>query len=215
MDTHLSRHYRDDRRETRGHGILGFTLTLILILGVFAGYSIFFTGDNMDGIKGKVYGFIYPQKYAALVEENAAAFSVDKDLIYAVIRTESGFRPEVESHAGAIGLMQLMPSTFDWLQEKLDGEVIYTVNRLTEPEINVRYGTYYLSVLLEKYDGSTATAAAAYNAGTSNVDGWLADSACSSDGRTLTKIPYKETESYVKKVEHAMDMYKKIYGTAQ
>ena len=194
---------------------MGFSLTLILILGIFAGYYIFFTGDNMQGIKGKVYGFLYPQKYSDQVERYADEFGVDEDLLYAVIRTESGFRPEVESHAGAVGLMQLMPSTFDWLQEKLDGEVRYPADRLTDPDINVRYGAYFLSILLEKYDGDINAVAAAYNAGTATVDDWFADVNCSPDGKTLTKIPYEETARYVEKIEKALEMYKKIYATAQ
>ncbi len=199
-------------RRKKGHGVLGFFLTLILVLAILGAIVFFFTGDAMNGLKGKVYSAIYPQKYTAEVERSAAEFGVDKNLIYAVIRTESGFRPEVESHAGAVGLMQLMPSTFEWLQESLDGEISHDVTALTDPGINVRYGTYFLSMLLKDYDGNVRTAAAAYNAGFVAVNGWLEDPACSSDGKTLSAIPYEETASYADKVEEAYEMYKKIYG---
>lgn len=203
----MSREYRG----RRGHGCLGFVLTFIIML-VGIGALLFFTTNVLDGVKDEVYKYIYPQKYVEQVTRCADEFGVDESLVYAVIRTESGFRPEVESHAGAIGLMQLMPDTFDWLQFRLDGEVIYPVSRLTDPDTNVRYGTYFLSHLLERYNGNVATVAAAYNAGTSTVDGWLEDSRYSSDGKTLSSIPYAETESYVAKVMKARDMYAHLYG---
>ena len=183
----MSRHYRD-RRETKGHGALGFFITLILIIAAFAVYFFFFTGDNMSGIKGKVYGFFYPQKYSQQVAAESKEFGVDEALIYSVIRTESGFRPEVESHAGAVGLMQLMPDTFNWLQEKLDGEVKHDVSALKDPNV-----------------------AAAYNAGTTTADNWLGDPKYSADGISLKVIPYEETSHYADKVVKTYDMYKKLY----
>ncbi len=206
----MSRHYRDNRRETRGHGVLGFFLTLILIVAILGVFVIFFTGDSMNGLKGTVYGVFYPQKFTEEVKRSSAEFQVDEALIYAVMRTESGFRPEVESHAGAVGLMQLMPSTFDWLQEKLDGEVTQGKAALTDPSVNVRYGTYFLSILLERY-GDIHTVACAYNAGTTTVDNWLDDPSCTLDGRTLTRVPYEETEHYAEKVLDAYEMYRKLY----
>ncbi len=206
----MSRRYQN-RRETKGHGVLGFLATLIIILIAFAVVLFFFTGNDMKGLKGQVYSFFYPQKYTAEVQSSAREFNVDEALIYSVIRNESGFRPEVESHAGAIGLMQLMPATFDWLQEKLDGSVKYDTSQLTDPAINIRYGTYFLSILLERYGSDIRTVAAAYNAGTTTVDGWLADTAYSANGTTLTKIPYSETEHYAEKVEKTYEMYKKLY----
>lgn len=201
----------ENRRETRGHGVLGFFLTLIIVIGLMATVVLFFTGDKMNGVKAKVYGIFYPQKYTEQVERSSAEFGVDADLIYAVIRTESGFRAEVESHAGAMGLMQLMPSTFEWLQERLDGEVSHDTAALTDPDINVRYGAYFLSILIERYDGNLRTIAAAYNAGTSTVDGWLGDPAYSSDGKTLTRIPYEETANYADRVEKAYQIYRELY----
>ena len=206
----MSRHYRD-RRETKGHGALGFFITLILIIAAFAVYFFFFTGDNMSGIKGKVYGFFYPQKYSQQVAAESKEFGVDEALIYSVIRTESGFRPEVESHAGAVGLMQLMPDTFNWLQEKLDGEVKHDVSALKNPDVNIRYGTYFLSILLDRYGGDIRTVAAAYNAGTTTADNWLSDTKYSSDGISLKVIPYEETSHYADKVVKTYDMYKKLY----
>jgi soluble lytic murein transglycosylase len=206
MSRYASRHSRD----TKGHGALGFLVTFVLIVFVIVMVFFFLSDTSYKGARGKIYGMFYQQKYAAQVEKYAKEFNVEEPLIYSVIRTESGFRPEVESHAGAMGLMQLMPSTFDDLQNRLDGEVRYGADSLLDPDINVRYGTYLLSQLLQKY-GNIPTAAAAYNAGPAAVDGWLSDGACSTDGKTLTRIPYEETEKYVARIEHAYDLYKKLY----
>ena len=196
-------------RETKGHGCVGFFVALILIgAAIFA--VLFFSTNVLNGMKDRVYTIFYPQKYTESVERYSDEFGVDKNLVYAVIRTESGFREEVESHAGAVGLMQLMPETFTWLQDNLDGEVIYTADKLKDPDINIRYGTYFLSYLIGEY-GDVRTACAAYNAGMSNVEDWLTDSRYSQDGSTLSVIPYQETAGYVEKVEQAREIYRRIY----
>lgn len=199
-----------DKRKTKGHGCLGFTVTLTIALAAIL-VVLFFTTNIFGGIKKQVYGVFYPQKYSESVSRYAAEFQVDEPLVYAVIRTESGFREDVESYAGAIGLMQLMPSTFEWLQEKLDGGVIYTSESLKTADINIRYGTYFLSLLLERYDGNISTACAAYNAGITNVDEWLGDSRYSADGHTLTTAPYAETQSYIERIEKAEQLYRELY----
>ena len=196
------------QQNKKGHGCLGFVLTFTAVFAVLV--ILFFTTHLFDGLKNKIYTVFYPHRYVEQVESSSREFGVEAELIYAVIRTESGFREEVESHAGAVGLMQLMPETFEWLQENLEGEVIYSPDRLKDAAVNIRYGTYFLSWLLERY-GDTRTACAAYNAGLSNVDDWLADSRYSQDGRTLTEIPYGETERYVERVMDALDKYRTIY----
>ena len=197
-------------KKRRGHGCLGFGITLsIVVIALIC--VLMFTTNVLNGPKYKILSMIYQKQYTAEVEAAAKEFDMDENLIYAVIRTESGFDENAESHAGAVGLMQLMPDTFSWLQEHKDGQVIYTDEALRIPEINIRYGTYYLSYLKELY-GDIPTAVAAYNAGASAVDSWLSDPTYSDDGKTLKKIPYTETEKYVKKVTHAWDRYQKIYN---
>ena len=198
------------RKKSKGHGCLGFGITFIAAaVAVFC--VLLFATDVLDGLKYKVLGIFYQQSYTDEVEASAEEFNVDENLTYAVIRTESGFREDVVSRAGAVGLMQLMPETFAWLQEKLDGEVKYTAEDLKDPAVNIRYGTYYLSYLTGLY-GDVETALAAYNAGTTNVDRWLSDSEYSDDGKTLKSIPYSETAKYVKKVTDAWEKYRNIYG---
>ncbi len=199
---------RNRRKKSRGHGCLGFGIVLaVLSAALFC--VLFFMTDIFNAPKYRLYGLFYQRQYSSEVEAASKEFGVDENLIYAVIRTESGFREDAESHAGAVGLMQLMPDTFTWLQGNLDGEVIYSESDLKNPAINIRYGTYYLAYLTALY-GNESTAVAAYNAGAANVDKWLSDVRYSQDGTTLTDIPYKETKQYVQKVEDAKKIYEKI-----
>lgn len=206
----MARRY-DDRR-TRGHGGCGFVIALILVAAVIV-VMLAMSTHLLDTYKNKVYEFFYPQKYSEQVSAASAKYGVEEPLIYAVIRTESGFRSEVESHAGAIGLMQLMPSTFEWLQTSRDGEVTLSADSLLDPDINIDYGVYLLSILVDKYDGNIPTVVAAYNAGSANVDDWLTNPSYSPDGSTLTAVPYEETEKYVERVENTRNMYIKLYYT--
>lgn len=202
----MSRDHSPQKNKRRG--CLGFFLTALILIGIVVILS--FTTHLFDKPKNMVYSIFYPHKFSEEVQQSSREFGVDENLIYAVIRTESGFREKVVSHAGAVGLMQLMPDTFTWLQGRLDGGVIYGPEMLENAAVNIRYGTYFLSCLLELYD-DVGTACAAYNAGTTTVDGWLSDSRYSQDGRTLTEIPYRETARYVEKVRHALEIYQKIY----
>ncbi len=151
------------------------------------------------------YKVLYREEIGQACEE----FSVPEDLIFAVIKCESDFNPDAKSPAGAVGLMQLMPATFDevaWrLKESPDASAI------SDPAFSVRYGVYYLSYLI-RYFGNEETAIAAYNAGMGRVNSWLSDSRYSDDGVTLKNIPYKETKDYVNKVLTARKKYKSILG---
>ena len=151
---------------------------------------------------------IYPRQYVKLVEENAAAFELDESLLYALIKTESGFDKKAVSSVGAMGLTQITPDTFHWLQTKT-GET-YEDEALFEPEISVYYGAYFLNMLLEEFD-NTETALAAYHAGRGKVNEWLADPRISPDGVVLENIPYEDTAGYVKRVMKNTEKYKDIY----
>ncbi len=152
---------------------------------------------------------IYPHKYAETVEQCAKEYEIPAEIIYAVIQTESGFRQNAKSDAGAIGLMQLMPSTFAWInmlrEETKDPALIWDV------ETNIEYGSYLLRYLYDHYQ-NWDTAFAAYNAGMNRVNNWLQDQDISENG-ILVRIPYQETERYVEKVNHAIDMYRLLYPT--
>lgn len=149
----------------------------------------------------------HPQKYAESVEKYAAEYDVPESVVYAVIKTESGFTPDAVSLKGAIGLMQITPDTFDWLCSKTGDEANSLL--LYEPDTNIRYGTYFLSLLHNEYK-AWDTVYAAYNAGRGRVNSWLASEEYNNNGR-LKNIPYEETASYVKKVEKAQSVYARLY----
>lgn len=152
----------------------------------------------------------YPLKYESIVTTYADEYDLPPSLIYAVIHTESHFREDAVSGAGAKGLMQLMDSTYEWIQTKFPGEP-EPLDRIFEPEINIRCGAKVLDVLHDLFTHSD-TAIAAYNAGNGTVSKWLKDPQYSADGETLTHIPFKETENYVKRVKHARERYQTLYG---
>lgn len=155
-----------------------------------------------------VFRLSLPQKYKELVEYYAEEYRLPTELLYAVIKTESNFDSDAVSRAGAVGLMQIMPETFAWLTEKT-GERLSS-ERLTDPEINIRYGAFFLHFLYEYY-GNYETALAAYNAGMGNVTKWLLSDEYAKDG-ILVKIPFRETDRYVRLVTKRAEQYKKLYN---
>lgn len=152
----------------------------------------------------------YPIKYSEYVSESCEKYGVEKELAFAVMRTESNFNEDANSRAGAIGLMQIMPETFEWLQSNLREKNIKDKEQLKDPKVNIDYGIYLLSLLKNKYTNE-AVALCAYNAGIGAVDRWLNDSSLSDDKRTLKKIPYDETRNYVLKVLNSKKKYKNLY----
>lgn len=151
---------------------------------------------------------VYPKQYVSLVEENAEKFELDESLLYALIKTESGFNKDAVSSVGAKGLTQITPDTFQWLQTKTGEE--YEEDALFDPEVSVYYGAYFLDMLLDEFD-NVETALAAYHAGRGKVNEWLADPRISPDGVVLENIPYEDTAGYVKMVIKNTEKYKNIY----
>ena len=151
----------------------------------------------------------YPKKYSRIVSEQAKAYELEENLVYAVIKAESNFDPKAESPVGALGLMQLMPDTFEWMQSHVGGE--YGTDALFDPAVNIRFGCALLRLLLNEY-GDLRVALCAYNAGMGNVTSWLSDGAYSEDGITLQSIPFDETRLYVQKVLQYKETYEELYG---
>lgn len=176
-----------------------FTILVVIVLLIFAIKAFM----NMNEELGES---IYPVKYKTQVEKYAEEYKLDKALVYAVIKTESNFIEEAESGVGAMGLMQIMPSTFEWLQSMTKGEVTMDSDSLLDADVNIEYGCIFLQFLLDRYSEEN-TAVAAYNAGFGAVDGWLEDTSYSKDGKNLDYIPYPETSNYVDKVVEAKKHY--------
>jgi len=150
---------------------------------------------------------MYPLNFTEYVELNADYYGVPKDIIYSVIKVESNYSHNAVSAQGAVGLMQIMPDTFEWLLTKTGED--HSPDKLYDPAVNIKYGTYYLSMLYNElfvWD----TVYAAYNAGIGNVRQWLKNDDYTTNGR-LINIPFNETSKYVVKVNEARDMYNKLY----
>ncbi len=154
--------------------------------------------------------YVYPIRYDEYVEEYSSKNNIDKYLIYAIIKTESGFDSNAVSDVGARGLMQLMEDAFDWVQYRMDDDRDVTYDDMFIPKYNIEYGTYLITLLYEEY-GDEQTALAAYFMGRGKVNIWLEDKEYSDDGRTLKKIPSAAAEHYVNKVMTAYNGYTNLY----
>lgn len=153
----------------------------------------------------------HPLKYTEYVEHYAEENSLDKYLVYSVIKTESGFQSTAVSNVGAKGLMQMMEPAFDWTKWRMGDDSDTSYEDIFDPETNIKYGTYMLHLLVEEL-GGVNEALAAYHAGLSKVQGWLADPQYSDDGKTLKTIPTPDTNHYVSKVNKAYETYIDLYN---
>ena len=138
----------------------------------------------------------YPLHYSEYIRVHAEAHHLDPALMAAVIYQESKFQPSVESSSGAIGVMQLTPDTAGGIAIRTGGNAFRTSD-LYNPEINIRYGAWYLDNLFAKYHDERLVLAA-YNAGQGNVDRWRAHG---------QSIQFPETRAYVSRVEHLKTIY--------
>ncbi|MBO5269701.1 MAG: lytic transglycosylase domain-containing protein [Clostridia bacterium] len=178
---------------------------VILVLSILIGFAF-------DGAMTLIERHTHPREYRTLIETYAAEYGVPTSVVYAVIKSESDFDPAAISSAGAIGLMQLMPDTFEWLCSRTGD--LYAPALLYDPATNIRYGTYLLSILYTEY-GTWETVYAAYNAGIGNVNAWLEDPEYSDGNGNLTYIPFKETRAYVKRVKENREMYERLYADTE
>ena len=144
----------------------------------------------------------YPLRYSAIVRGHAGHYDLDPALLAAVIEAESKFNPDARSAAGAVGLMQLTPGTAKGIAQYTGGSR-FRLSDLTNPDINIRYGAWYLGHLFAKY-GNERLALAAYNAGQDNVDRWQ---------REHVRIRFDETKDYVAKVERLKKIYRRAYAS--
>ena len=172
---------------------------LLIVAAVLLGYITDTALDRYERAS-------YPTEYSVYVEKYSEMYGVPKDIVYAVIKTESNFNPNAKSDKGAMGLMQLVPSTYEWICGKTG--IPYDKNKITDPETNIQCGVYYLSYCYEQFI-IWETVYAAYNAGHGQVRKWLEDEEISQNGR-LISIPFPETEAYVKKVSDAREKYIKL-----
>ncbi len=152
-----------------------------------------------------------PLRHEDVIRQQAADKDLDPSLIAGVIYVESRFRDQT-SHAGAKGLMQLMPATADYIARK-SGGTRFVQGDLADPQINISYGSWYLRYLLQHYNGNVALALAAYNAGEGKVDEWWREATDRGEKFVVAKhIPFPETRAYVQKVLGARTQYRREYA---
>ena len=174
-------------------------MVVLFVIGSITLFKILEVGSKMA----------VPYAYDEYIERYSKEYELDKSLVAAIIYQESRYRPDAESRVGALGLMQIMPDTGRWISGKLGDE--FKEETLLDPETNIRYGTWYLRYLLDRFHDNPRSALAAYNAGPGSVDRWLDDDRYSTDGE-LKDIPFKETREYVVTVLKMRETYLKLHG---
>ncbi len=154
--------------------------------------------------------FGLPLDYSAVIRQQAAAKRLDPALVAAVIYAETKFDARTSS-AGAVGLMQILPETAEYLAHRT-GATSFHTSDLWTPQINIAYGSYYLRYLLDEFHGSTWMALAAYNGGEANVDRWVAAARARGQRFAIGDIPFPQTRAYVQRVLEARQDYRHTYA---
>ena len=176
-----------------------FFVVVILAVGLLLSPFILQTPDTLRKV-------VYPLKYEAAIRQASQEHGLEPAFVAGVVYTESRFRPEAESSQGALGLMQVMPETAAFVQERSGVRGDYQ-----DPRVNLQMGTWYLSYLSEKYEEyerHDRLTLAAYNSGQGRVDGWI-----SQEGFDIERdIPFEETRAYVDNVLEARGVYRDLYG---
>lgn len=177
--------------------IIAIVIAFVLIIGscVFVVYK-------------SILKVMYPMKQSEIISQYSKDNDLDEALVYAIIKTESSFDSNAKSNAGALGLTQITPETFEWLQTKT-GETLKSED-LYNSDISIKYGCIFLGMLIDEF-GNTKTAITAYHAGRGQVNNWLSDKKYSKDGKTFDSIPSSDTAHYVSKVLKAINIYKNLY----
>jgi len=150
----------------------------------------------------------FPKKHIGFIDLYSEKYSLSKAMVASVINIESGFDIDCVSKAGAIGLMQLLPSTAEDCANRLNIE--FQVGDLKEPKTNIELGCFYLSYLLDLFEGNEVNALSAYNWGLGNVNKWILEGNVDDSG-TIKDIPVEETRNYIKKYNLNYFVYSRIY----
>ncbi len=208
--TYRARPRRARARSARGRGgqpgRRRRSLATLIVAGGILALAVLFG----SGLEHTVRRLALPLDNEQIIREQAAAKHLDPALIAAVIYAETKFDPRTSS-TGAEGLMQIEPATAAYLA-KLSGGYRFTTKDLGTPAVNVAYGSYYLRYLLDHYQNNEMLAIAAYNAGVTNVDEWVAKARAQGRSLTVSEIPFAQTQAYVQKVMAAQKEYRTLYG---
>jgi soluble lytic murein transglycosylase len=183
-------------------------LVVVVVVITIAAVWVAASRAVVPGVSAQLYPLHYEESIARVAEQN----DLDPYLVAAVARTESGWDPEAVSHAGAVGLMQLMPDTAGWITG-LESWQHGDDPDLTDPEESLELGAFYLAYLVKYFGGDTRLALAAYNAGQGAVTGWLKDGD-TRESIEITDIPIDETREFVERVEYYRDLYARVHPGA-
>ncbi|HET8975706.1 MAG TPA: lytic transglycosylase domain-containing protein [Solirubrobacterales bacterium] len=180
------------------------TIAVTVVLGLGIGVALVNGDEIFDLVSDRLREVTLPLRHEDIIRQQAAEKDIPPDLIAAVIYQESRFHDQ-ESHAGARGLMQVTPETAEFIERDSGGST-FVADDLSDPDINIRYGTYYLRYLMNRFDGNMIAALAAYNAGETNVESW--------GGADLQEgdIEFDETRDYVDIVLEKRDEYREHYA---
>lgn len=187
----------------KSSGKMRMIILMLLLVTIAAGCLI-----NSNSFQ-KTY--FYPLPYRASVAQYARANNLNPNLVAGVILAESKFVPQAKSPLGAIGLMQIMPQTANWIAEQT-GEKEFKTTHLNDPEVNMRLGTWYLASLKQEFNSNEVLMLAAYNSGRGNVKQWMQEYKWDMAFNEPDKIPFPETRDYVKKVLKNKEHYQKLYN---
>jgi soluble lytic murein transglycosylase len=184
------------RKTTRRRLALGAG---VVVIGVAAGAAL----GVLAPVDHAINELTLPLSHEDIIRQQASEKGVDAALIAAVIYSESKFADQTSS-AGARGLMQIVPGAAEQIAKE-SGATTFRLKDLGDPEINIRYGTFLLRELLDRYDGDEVAALAAYNAGPGNADKW------GGSELSVADIPFPETRAYVEEVLEKRDAYRSTY----
>lgn len=198
---------RARRRVSPGHPSRRLALGWLLVLAGMLGLTVW----GVVHVRW-VLRWVYPVYYRESIVRWSREHGLDPWLVAAVVRVESNFSPTAVSSRGARGLMQLLPETAQWVAQQ-SGDRDFFPDLLFDPDVNLRLGTRYLAQLMQEFQGRETLALAAYNAGRSRVDRWLAESQWDGTESGVDGIPYGETRRFVARVLRIRRLYQWIYGS--
>lgn len=201
-----SRNGRGRSRRGRRRGLMRLAVLAVVLVGIVVTAVLIGTGRTVvPVVSEQIYRIHYREGIARVAER----YDLDPYLVAAVVQAESGYDPQAVSPAGAVGLMQLMPETADWVTG-LDSWQGDDSPDLTDPDDSLELGACYLRYLKNTFGDGIRPALAAYNAGRGVVGRWV-EAAGGKDSFDLTDIPYPETRTFVERVEHYWELYSRIY----
>lgn len=176
-----------------------FLLLFILVIGL-----LFIKSDWMGR-------WMYPIRYMEDIRASASNYNIDPHLVAAIIRAETNFSTGAESAKGALGLMQIMPETADWIMEKAGFTGITKEMLRHRADVSIELGSWYLGSLHKQFNGNSVAVVAAYNAGPGNVSKWLNNGQWDGKLENISQVPFGETRHYVQRVFYYYNKYKDFY----